>query len=118
VDDFLTDNSEVGEAARGHIARLMEGWRLPTLCTVGECVRSAEPCGLRLVKEVDLTELIRLGRSRDRLIAFMSPLFDKLGLTRLPFFGNMVGGNALQIGLRDGFLRYHLVLFRKEALSP
>jgi SAM-dependent methyltransferase len=118
VDDFLADNSDVGEAARGHIAKLREGWRLPTLCTVGECVRSAELYGLRLIREVDLTELIRLGRPRDRLIAFMSPLFDRLGLTRLPFFGNMVGGNALQIGLRHGFLRYHLVLFQKEARSP
>lgn len=118
VDDFLADNSEVGEAARGHIARLRAGWKLPTLCTVGECVRSAERCGLRSIRAIDFTDLIRLGRPRDRLIALMSPLFDKLGLTRLPFFGNMVGGNALQIGLRDGFLRYRLVLLRKEAPRP
>jgi len=118
VDDFLADYSDLGKAAHGHIARLRKGWRLPTLCTGGECMRSAERCGLRLIKEVDLTDLIRLGRWRDRLIASVSPLFEKLGLTGLPFFGNMVGGNALQIGLRDGFLRYRLVLLRREARGP
>ena len=29
------------------------------------------------------------------------------------FFGNMIGGNALQIGLREGFLSYRMLSFRK-----
>ena len=46
----------------------------------------------------------------------VSPLFRVAGLSRIPFFGNMVGGNALQAGLRSGLFEYRfLVLERSPA---
>jgi hypothetical protein len=38
----------------------------------------------------------------------------RLGLGRIPFYGNMIGGNALQIGLREGVLRYELLVLRRQ----
>jgi hypothetical protein len=48
------------------------------------------------------------------LIAVVAPLFERLGLAGVPFFGNMIGGNALQIGLREGLLRYRMLSFRRR----
>ena len=116
ADDFLPeDRSHLSEAARRHIVDFKAGWRLPSLCGVEDCVRVAEGSGLELAKDVDLSNLIRLGRGRDRAIARLAPLFRRLGLIDVPFFANMIGGNALQIGLREGFLQYHLLVLRKHA---
>ena len=32
----------------------------------------------------------------------------------VPVFGNMIGGNALQNGIREGVLTYRLLRFRRE----
>jgi hypothetical protein len=42
---------------------------------------------------------------------------ERLQLVGIPFFGNMIGGNALQMGLRGGYLKYHMLVLRKEELS-
>ena len=82
-----------------------------------ECVRTASELGLEPVSDADLTPLIRLGRPRDRAIALLAPLFRRLGLTPIPFFGNMIGGSALQAGLREGLFTYRLLEFRKREPS-
>jgi hypothetical protein len=87
---------------------------VPGLCTPSEAIGSARDAGLLLERDVDLTELLRLGRPRDRLIAWVSPVARALGLTVLPFFGNLVGGNALQCGVRAGLVTYRLLVFRSE----
>jgi hypothetical protein len=44
----------------------------------------------------------------------LRPLFARLGLARRPFFGNIIGGGALQVGLREGFIRYQLLVLRRD----
>ena len=114
ADDFLTwSRARLNDAARRHVEDFKTGWRLPSLCTVEECVRAAEGCELELSKDSELSNLIRLGRRRDRAIERLSPLFRRLKLIGVPFFGNMIGGNALQVGLREGFLQYRLLVMKK-----
>ncbi len=114
ADDFLArDRGLLDTAAVGHVQDFESGWRLGALCTVEKCASSAASFGLTKTKDVDLSPLIRLGRPRDRAISALSPVLRFLGLESIPFFGNMIGGNALQIGLRAGFLEYHLLVFRK-----
>ena len=36
---------------------------------------------------------------------------------RYPFCGNLIGGHALQVGTREGFLRYKFLVLRKGADS-
>ena len=73
---------------------------------------------LSLRKDLDLSGYTRPGsRLRDLVIALSSPMFDRLGLAGVPFFGNMIGGHALQIGLKDGYIRYRLLVFEGAAES-
>jgi len=115
VDDFLAgDEGELTPRQRLHVGRLRAGWRVPAVCTVEHLTRRAERHGLRLQKVDDLSPHTRPGRRlRDRLIALVGPLLAGLGLARSPLWGNMIGGNALQIGLREGFLRYRLVTLER-----
>ena len=115
ADDFLTAAPEsLGTRARRHVEEFRAGWHLPALGTAEACIRAGWREGLRLEGDTDLTGLIRLGRPRDRAVALLCPLIRMLGLTDLPVFGNMVGGNALQNGIREGTLAYRLLRFRRE----
>jgi hypothetical protein len=115
VDDFLAEEeSMLGEAERRHVRSFCAGWRATSLCTVATCVRSAGRFGLVPQGSTDLTGLIRLGRPRDRVISRLTPLFARLRLGGIPFFDNMIGGNALQTGLREGFLTYRLLRFERS----
>ena len=69
---------------------------------------------------MDLTPLTRQGtRLRDRLVALANPALARLdgdgALSSMPFFGNLIGGHALQVGLGEGLLEYRLLVFRKVA---
>jgi SAM-dependent methyltransferase len=115
VDDFLASAQGTLDARqRRRVEQLRSGWRVPSLCSADDLVVAAARHGLGLERRVDLTPLTRPGsRLRDRFTAIASPLMAGLGLARMPFCGNLIGGNALQIGLREGFLRYQLLTFRK-----
>ena len=118
VDDFLSrELTALDRKGRLLVEAFKSGWRVPSVCTTDRCLEAAQRFDLQPIGESDLTPLIRLGRPRDRLISLFSPLFRSLGLVEVPFFGNMIGGNALQIGLRVGLLKYRLLVFEKRA-SP
>lgn len=116
ADDFLaSERDALDTRQRIQVERFQSGWRVPAVCTAERLVEGAAEHGLAAEKNVDLTSLTRPGsRVRDRLTAAVSPLLARLSLSRIPLCGNLIGGNALQIGLRDGFLRYRLLVFRKH----
>jgi SAM-dependent methyltransferase len=112
VDDFLAiRREELNASDAPRVGRFEAGWRLGTLLTPDDAREAARAAGLIAIGEVDLTPLIRLGRPRDRVIAAVAPLLDRLGLVRVPFCGNMIGGNALQQGLARGVLAYRMLTF-------
>jgi len=117
VDDFLAyGEGDLDARQRSLVGQLRKGWRVPSVGTIGTLERAAERAGLRSERVADLTGLTRPGsRLRDRAIAVLSPVMARLGLVTVPFCGNMIGGNALQIGLREGFIRYALLAFRRAA---
>ena len=117
VDDFLASEIDSLDARqRARVDHFRAGWRAPAVCTADSLARDAAEQGFAAGKVVDLTQLTRPGsRVRDRLTAAVSPLAARLGLGRMPFYGNMIGGNALQIGLREGFFLYELLTFRTVA---
>jgi hypothetical protein len=117
VDDFLaSDEHTLSPIQRIRVEEMRSGWRVPSLCTVESFVAAAQRLGFDAHVVRDLTPLTRPGsRVRDRLTAAVSPFLAGLGLARIPLYGNMIGGNALQVGLREGFLVYHLLVLRKRA---
>lgn len=113
VDDFV-EPQELNARQRSIVTDLKVGWHLSALSSVESCVRAAEEVGLALSSNTDLTPLIRLGRPRDRAINLLGPVFRTLGLAHVPFFANMIGGRALQVGLREKFLAYRFLTFQKN----
>ncbi|MFG1838152.1 SAM-dependent methyltransferase [Micromonospora sp. NPDC049175] len=117
-DDWMTDKDR-GLAARERcLDQFRAGWRVGSLHTVGELVAMSERAGLRLVEDLDLTAYLRLGRPRDRLIklavgatAVVPRLRERV--VEMPFWANMIGGSALQVGLSRRWLEYHLVVLEK-----
>lgn len=117
ADDFLvSEKDSLSADQRLRVEQFQAGWRVPAVCTAESLVEAAAKHGFGADKSVDLTSLTRPGsRVRDRVTAALSPLLVRLGLGRIPFYGNLIGGNALQIGLRDGLLQYRLLVFRNGA---
>ena len=116
VDDFI-EPQELDARQCSIVTDLQVGWHLTALSSVESCVRTAEEAGFVLTSNTDLTPLIQLGRPRDRAIGLLGPVFRTLGLAHVPFFANMIGGRALQIGLREKFLAYRFLAFQKSALA-
>lgn len=116
ADDFLASEPDsLNLEQRRRVEQFQAGWRVPSVRTVERLVRDGARHGLEPESIVDLTPFTRPGgRMRDRLTAAVSPLLARLGLGGIPFYGNLIGGNALQIGLREGFLSYQLVILRKQ----
>lgn len=117
ADDFLAaDKTSLDARRRTHVDRFQSGWRVPAVCTTDSLARAAGERGFGVEGTTDLTSLTRPGsRARDHVIAVLSPLLAGLRLGRMPFYGNMIGGHALQVGLREGFLRYRLLVLRRGA---
>jgi SAM-dependent methyltransferase len=121
ADDFLArDESALTTSELDLVERLRKGWRVPGVRAAGHLEREATARDFALEKSVDLTPLTRPGtRLRDRLGAAVHPalvgLDGAFGLRSMPFFGNLLGGHALQVGLREGIFEYRLLVFRKIA---
>ena len=116
VDDFLSAPLDGLDARRRRLVRdFREGWRVPSVGTPEECEAAASSVGLTVRASLDLSGLVRLRRLRDRVIAFLSPAFRAMGLTGIPFFGNMIAGDALRIGLQEGFLSYRMHVWTRDA---
>lgn len=104
-------NDEPNPDADRLASEFRKGWQVPSLCTSRSLIERARAAGLELVENRDLSGLIRLGRPRDRLIGVVAPLVKRLGLADVPFFGNLVGGNALHAGLVSGVFEYRWLCF-------
>jgi SAM-dependent methyltransferase len=109
VDDFLTGpEGDLEVRPRRLVREFREGWRVPSVCTPEDCEAAAASAGFTAAGTLDLSPLVRLRRVRDRMIALLVPAFRVMDLVEIPFFGNMIGGNALRVGLERGFLSYRL----------
>ncbi|ROO59099.1 mycolic acid cyclopropane synthetase [Micromonospora sp. Llam0] len=117
-DDWMTDKDR-GLAARERcLDQFRAGWRIGSLHTVAELVAMSERAGLRLAEDMDLTSYLHLGRPRDRVVkvavgatAMVPRLHNRL--VEIPFWANMIGGSASQVGLSQRWLEYHFIVLEK-----
>lgn len=115
VDDFLArPRGQLSKSDRKEVDTFQLGWRLGELSTMAQLTERALLAGFSPVAQQDFSNLIRLNRLRDRFIGVVGPVAHRLGLHSRPFFGNLIGGNALRSALKKGNLRYGAVLLRKE----
>jgi len=110
-DDFRTDDNNP-QAART-LDQFARGWNVNSLLTPAELTAQASATGFAPVSTTDLTPYLELGRPRDRAIAalasavgWLPPLAHR--------FAPLVGGAALQRGLRNNWIAYHCAVFRRQ----
>jgi len=110
-DDFRTDHHDP-RAART-VDQFMRGWHVNSLLTPAELTAQARTAGFTPVATTDLTPYLELGRPRDRAIGALAALVGWLPpLARR--FAPLIGGAALQRGLRNGWIAYHCAVFRRS----
>ena len=115
VDDMLArPQADLTPAQARRLGQFRRGWRLGHVPDPDGLQAQARAMGLAPLASRDLSGLLRLNRLRDRALAFAGPLADVLGLGRVPLFGNMIGGNALTQGYRQGQMRYMLMVLKRE----
>lgn len=109
VDDFVAPGSE----SDARVDTIRRGWRLPGLCTVEDLLEAGAGVGFTALEDADLTTLVALSRPRDRALALVAPALERLGLVTTPLFANMIGGNALREGLREGTMEYRMLVLER-----
>lgn len=85
-------------------------WKAGHILDVMQLSQLARNHGFDLIFNDDLTAFVETDRPRDRLIAAFNKRFKPL-TTIHPYMQALRGGNAVQAGFRNGWLRYrHLIL--------
>ena len=116
----ICDDMPVRPEFREHplLRRFMSGWQLSTLWSSAEIRACAGAHGLSCVFDLDLTQWTETGRLRDRCIRVMVALadwsrFSRSRIAQRPFWGNMLGGDALQRATRRGMIEYRFLVLEK-----
>lgn len=109
-DDFLRPTQDADAPAV--LERFRLGWHVTTLISVEEVCTCARDAGFAHRSTLELSNRLELGRPRDRVIRRFVALFGWLPLHRTRV-GHLVGGDALQIALRRGWLEYDLIAFER-----
>ena len=115
LDDFLTPQALALPAGHlGHtlIKRFRKGWMAESLKGIDEVRGLAENAGLRLKENEDMTPFMRIGRPRDRWIGYLLP-FVRLLAKGSPYFRALMGGNAKQRCIKNGWVEYRFLVFEK-----
>jgi cyclopropane fatty-acyl-phospholipid synthase-like methyltransferase len=115
VDDFLTERAR-GSGSAGDarvLAAFREGWLAMTLVTPRAADSAARAAGFEPLESRSLTPSLELQRPRDRLLRAIVPLLRYLPLPELRR-RSLIGGDALQRGLRSGLIDYRYMSWRRR----
>jgi cyclopropane fatty-acyl-phospholipid synthase-like methyltransferase len=113
-DDFLADaESRTRAPDAGWLERFRFGWHVNTLLTASETVQLARQAGLSHVETLDFSAYLELERPRDLAIAAAVNLLGRLP-ARSTYYRMLYGGHALQHALKRGWVRYLMLVFRRD----
>ncbi len=115
IDDFECDTIDRHRESPQNLRileRFEKGWHAAAFGKRSHIIQLAESCGFRILEDENLAPLLKLGRPRDRFIEwFVTPL--KPFIWWHPYGRSLVGGDALQKGLRKGLIEYRKMVFEK-----
>ena len=125
-DDFRRPSSD--HQSSHAIQRFREGWHINTLISRDDLVRLSQSAGFELDSASDLTQWLEIHRVRDRLLGVPMNVFDRTCRALQPLlrldppvidranrrFGHLLGGQALQICLAQGWVGYDLAVLRRQ----
>lgn len=109
MDDFLAEKDPGSRRERRWLGEFKDGWRAAGLRRVSELENAAELRGFRLRRTEDFTPYLELDRPRDIAARLFIDLF-RWWPGRGAWFSNLYGGNALQLCLKHGVIRYRYVV--------
>jgi len=113
VDDMLAgDGSNLTPKDLKLLDAFQRGWRMGHVPAVNHLLSQANEYGFEVLEQRDLGELLRLYQPWDRVLNWIAPPLDWLGLASVPRFANMIGGNALTECHRRAVMRYMMVVMR------
>ena len=99
--------------ARRWLREFRSGWHAPGLRRAGQQDASARAAGFYLVERRDLTPYLELDRPRDIVTRAAMSLFRWLP-PAWAWYANLLGGNALQLCLKHGVVRYLYSVYEKR----
>jgi tocopherol O-methyltransferase len=111
-DDFR--RGAVGAQAMAAIDRFRRGWHVNTLLEPDDLRALAAGAGFEHESTVDLSAHVDIGRGRDRIVDALAGPIERLPW-RWSRLDPWLGGSALQTCLRNGWLGYDLVVFRRAS---
>lgn len=127
-DDLLRDPRDEAESINPWSARVLRarsrrrrrwlrefrlGWHAHGLISKAAFSAAASAAGLDQVLDIDLTDYLELDRPRDLLTrAFVA--LTRYSPIRPAWFGNLLGGNALQLCIKNRVIAYRFLLFRRR----
>lgn len=116
-DDFLSERAAGKLSARDArvLKEVRDGWLAHSLITVRQASELASQAGFALESNDDLTSRLELGRPRDHAIAALVAVGRHLPLRGLGF-RSLLGGSALQLGLRTGLIEFRCLVWRRTML--
>lgn len=100
------------EAARA-IEQFTNGWHVNALLERDEVLALAGTGGFEHESTTDLTTFLEIGRPRDRMIAALTALVERLPIHPRGF-DHVIGGRALQTCLAHGWIGYDLMVFQRR----
>ena len=110
-DDFR--RAPADPEAERLIRRFRRGWHINTLLQPDELHALARAAGFEHESTMDLTPMLEMRRSRDRIVDLLAGIIERLPLGR-DRVDYLVGGSALQSCLARGWIGYDLVVFRRK----
>jgi len=115
IDDFIPDDMDRNNLCSADFQLLEDfkkGRQAPRLISTTQCIDYAAETGFKLVDNKNLSPYLLMNRFRDRLIETIVPLLKPLGLS-VPWWMNLLGGQALSRGSRKGLFQYRALTFRR-----
>lgn len=116
-DDMLAGSTDGRDFTPRELRWLREfrtGWYAAGLESIEVIARAADEAGLKLVESRDLTPYLELDRPRDLAVRAFMALVRRSPI-RPAWFAGLLGGNALQLCLKNRIIRYVYVVFEREA---
>mgnify|MGYP000214497224 CR=1 FL=1 len=112
ADDFRGAGVNIHEAVLPSywLQQFQRGWQLNSLLSRSEIIALADQFGFRLIKELDLTPFLRI---LPWYLLKPATLFSRLPFHQV-YWQNLKGGLALQYCNRQGWTKYHFLVWEKE----
>ena len=109
-DDFRCPTND--PTSQQVVEKFCRGWHINSLMSPTDFRDLAVRQGFEHIETVDLTQYLEIGRPRDWLIALGIYLFGWIPIVANRF-DYLLGGNALQSCLSQGWVRYELAVFQR-----